>query len=94
MNRSDLVDEIARRNQLPRRTADMAVGTVFTSISDALAGGDRIEIRGFGSFAPREYEGYTGRNPKTGKAVSVSSKRLPFFRVGKELREIVDETSA
>jgi integration host factor subunit beta len=91
MNRSDLVDEIARRNRLPRRTADVAVGMVFTSISDALVGGDRIEIRGFGSFAPREYQGYTGRNPKTGKDVEVSSKRLPFFRVGKELRQLVDE---
>jgi len=90
MNRSDLVDEIARRNRLPRRTADMAVGTVFGSISDALIEGERIEIRGFGSFAPREYQGYVGRNPKTGKSVEVSSKRLPFFRVGKELREIVD----
>ena len=90
MNRSDLVDEIARRNQLPRRTADMAVGTVFSAISDALVDGERIEIRGFGSFAPRQYEGYVGRNPKTGRAVEVASKRLPFFRVGKELREIVD----
>ncbi len=90
MNRSDLVDEIARRNQLPRRTADVAVGTVFGAISDALVDGDRIEIRGFGSFIPREYEGYVGRNPKTGGAVKVASKRLPFFRVGKALREIVD----
>ena len=90
MNRSDLVEEIARRNQLPRRTADTAVGTIFGAISEALIDGDRIEIRGFGSFAPREYEGYVGRNPKTGGSVEVASKRLPFFRVGKELREIVD----
>jgi len=68
----------------------MAVGTVFGAISDALVGGERIEIRGFGSFAPRDYEGYVGRNPKTGSSVEVASKRLPFFRVGKELREIVD----
>lgn len=91
MNRSELVDEVAKRNHLPRRTAEMAVGAVFGSISGALAEGDRIEIRGFGSFSPREYGGYTGRNPKTGQSVVVEPKRLPFFRVGKQLRERVND---
>ncbi len=90
MNRSELVDNVAKVNQLPRRTADSAVGAVFDSIAEAMLRGDRVEIRGFGSFTTREYGSYTGRNPRTGDPVPVLPKRLPFFKVGKDLRERVD----
>ena len=62
-------------------------------MSKALVDGDRIEIRGFGSFMVKEYKGYTGRNPKTGEQISVTDKKLPFFKTGKELKEKVDETT-
>lgn len=90
MNRSDLVQAIAEQANLPRKQAETLVNTVFDSMFDALVRDERIEIRGFGSFTTREYAGYTGRNPKTGDAVEVPPKRLPFFKVGKELRERVD----
>ena len=90
MNRSELIDAIATKGRLPRKDAEAAVNAVFDSMANALADGDRVEIRGFGSFATRQYEGYTGRNPRTGEAVDVPSKTLPTFRVGKELRQRVD----
>lgn len=70
--------------------AAKVVNTFFDSMKDALKNGDRIEIRGFGSFKIKEYEGYVGRNPRTGEKVDVRPKRLPFFRVGKELREYLN----
>ena len=90
MNRSELVDNVAKVNNLPRRAADSAVGAVFDTITDAMLRGDRVEIRGFGSFTTRNYGSYTGRNPRTGDPVDVHPKRLPFFKVGKDLRERVD----
>jgi integration host factor subunit beta len=90
MNRSDLIQTVAERANLPRKQAETLVTTVFESMFDALVRGERIEIRGFGSFTTREYEGYRGRNPKTGEAVEVKPKRLPFFKVGKELKTRVD----
>ena len=68
-----------------------AVNLFFSSIKESLIGGDRVEIRGFGSFTVKDYEGYTGRNPKTGASVSVPPKRLPVFRPGRELRRLVDK---
>jgi integration host factor subunit beta len=70
--------------------AARVVNTFFDSMKEALKNGDRIEIRGFGSFKIKEYEGYVGRNPRTGEKVDVKPKRLPFFRVGKELREYLN----
>jgi len=87
MNKSDLVKSLARETDLPMRKAEEIVDTVFNTMADALEAGDRIEVRGFGSFVVKEYEGYTGRNPKTGDLIEVHTKRLPFFKTGKELKE-------
>ncbi|MFH0822968.1 MAG: HU family DNA-binding protein [Pseudomonadota bacterium] len=90
MNKSDLILNLAKETELPQRKAEEIVNLVFDTMSKALADGDRIEIRGFGSFMVKEYEGYTGRNPKTGERIVVESKRLPFFKTGKDLREKTD----
>ena len=94
MNRSELVDNVADKAQLPRKQAELVVNTIFDSLFDAMLHDERIEIRGFGSFTNREYGSYTGRNPKTGNSVKVPSKRLPFFKVGKDLRERVNNAPA
>ncbi len=90
MNKSDLVKNLAKRTDLPMRKAEEIVDMVFKTMTDALVQGDRIEIRGFGSFVVKEYKGYTGRNPKTGQKIMVNSKHLPFFKTGKELKERVN----
>jgi integration host factor subunit beta len=90
MNKSDVIDALAGEAQLPIRKSEEIVNVAFETMSRALINGDRIEIRGFGSFEIREYGNYSGRNPKTGEKIAVSSKKLPFFKVGKELREKVD----
>ncbi len=90
MNRSDLIDLITKKHRLPRKQAEMAVVTIFEAMTDALQREERVEIRGFGSFTTRNYGSYTGRNPKTGRAVAVGPKRLPHFKVGKELRDRVN----
>ncbi|HMK36685.1 MAG TPA: HU family DNA-binding protein [Desulfomonilaceae bacterium] len=90
MNKSDLIVALAKDSDLPLRKSEEIVNLVFDEMSGALADGDRIEIRGFGSFMVKEYQGYTGRNPKTGDRIPVDEKRLPFFKTGKELREKVD----
>ena len=82
---------LAKEADLPMRKSEEIVNLVFDTMSDALISGDRIEIRGFGSFMVKEYKGYTGRNPKTGDKIAVDEKRLPFFKTGKELREKADE---
>ena len=91
MNKSELIEIIAEKSKIPKKRAEEAVNLVFDSMSQALIRGDRIEIRGFGSFVNREYEAYTGRNPRTGESIQVSPKKLPFFKVGKELKERVDQ---
>jgi len=90
MNRSDLINAVKNEADLSRRDAEKIVNTFFDSITDALANGERVEIRGFGSFTVKEYKPYVGRNPKTGDQIEVPPKRLPFFKVGKELKEKVD----
>ena len=92
MNLSDLIAILAEKENLTHREAESAVKLIFRLFSDAMKTGDRIEIRGFGSFEMREYKTYTGRNPKTGKEVAVKPKRLPLFKVGKELRERINGT--
>lgn len=87
MNKSDLIVEVASRANLGLSVADKIVNEIFDSMADTLVAGNRIEIRGFGSFVVKGYEGYTGRNPKTGLDVMVAPKKLPFFKVGKELKE-------
>lgn len=87
MNKSDLVKSLAEGMDLPIRKAEEIVDMFFNTMAAALEAGDRIEIRGFGSFVVKRYDGYTGRNPKTGERIIVKSKHLPFFKAGKELRE-------
>ncbi len=94
MNKSDLIRVLAKETSLPLRKSEEIVNLVFDSMSNALVNDDRIEIRGFGSFVVKGYEGYTGRNPKTGDKIDVEDKRLPFFKTGKELRDKVDGSSA
>lgn len=93
MNRSDLINELRNRTSLTRKDAEKFVETFFGSISDTLARNERVEIRGFGSFTVKKYKPYVGRNPKTGTKISVPPKKLPFFKVGKELKELVNEES-
>lgn len=94
MTKSELIEQISEKLNLPNGRAEQIVNCVFDSMIHALQEGDGIEIRGFGSFTVREYKSYDGRNPRTGEAVHVAPKRLPFFKVGKDLRERVDGTSA
>lgn len=91
MNKSELIRNLAERNDVPMDYATTVVNTFFQSIKDAMVQGDRVEIRGFGSFKVKEYQGYKGRNPKTGQSVDVQPKRLPFFRPGKELKDHLNE---
>jgi integration host factor subunit beta len=90
MNKSELIQALAKEADLPLRKSEEIVNMVFDTMSKALVDGDRIEIRGFGSFTVKEYEGYTGRNPKTGQKIAVEEKRLPFFKAGKELKDKVN----
>lgn len=89
MNKSDLIEVLSEEAKLDSQSAEFVVDEVFNAMTEALVKGDGVEIRGFGSFTVRKYASYTGRNPKTGKNISVSPKKLPFFKVGKELRERV-----
>jgi integration host factor subunit beta len=91
MNKSELIKALSDQKKLHVDDATKVVGAFFDSIKDALVEGDRVEIRGFGSFKVKDYDGYTGRNPKTGTVVEVQPKRLPFFRPGKELKEFINE---
>lgn len=90
MTKSDLIEILCDTQNLPKGRAELLVNTLFDSMEASLRRGERIEIRGFGSFEIREYKAYEGRNPRTGTAVPVRPKRLPFFKVGKELKERVD----
>ena len=90
MNKSELIEALAASTELPSREAGAITSTILDAMSDALGKGENIEIRGFGSFTVKEYASYQGRNPKTGENIMVSPKRLPFFKVGKELRERVN----
>jgi integration host factor subunit beta len=87
MTRSELIEQLAQNKGISITAADAVIHELFDSMTDTLISGDRIEIRGFGSFEIHEYGGYAGRNPKTGLKVEVSPKKLPFFKVGKELKE-------
>jgi integration host factor subunit beta len=87
MNRFDLIESLAKETDLSARKAQEVVDTFFDTMSKALIAGDRIGVRGFGAFSIREYTGYTGRNPKTGAKAVVEARKLPFFKVGKDFRE-------
>ena len=91
MTKSGLIEDVAKRTpHISKKDTEVVVNTIFESMIEALRGGDRIEIRGFGSFQVKVREARDGRNPKTGEPVHISAKRTPFFKVGKELREMVD----
>jgi len=93
MTKSELIDFIAGRSELTKSRAELVVNCVFEAMTEALERGEGIEIRGFGSFTVRPYKPYSGRNPRTGQPVPVPAKRLPFFKVGKELKERVNEAA-
>lgn len=91
MTKSELVDRLAEKNgTLTRKESEAVVNLIFDSMGDALRGGEKVEIRGFGSFTIRERDAREARNPKSGEVVDIPSKRVPFFKTGKELRERVD----
>jgi integration host factor subunit beta len=90
MTKAELVDQVARTTQLTKKHAEIMVNTVFDSIVDSLKEGEKIELRGFGSFRIRQRGSRTGRNPKTGARVDVPSKSIPYFKPGKELRELLN----
>ena len=93
MTKSDLIELVANKLHLPKGKAELIVNCIFDSMEESLKRGERIEIRGFGSFEIRHYKAYEGRNPRTGDPVGVQPKRLPFFKVGKELKERVNEAA-
>lgn len=94
MTKSELIEAVAQRNKITKSRAELVVNCVFDTMTAALERSEGIEIRGFGSFTMREYKPYAGRNPRTGRTVSVPEKRLPFFKVGKELKELVNGSTA
>jgi len=91
MNKSELIETLAERvPNLTKKRAEAVVNAIFQHMSEALCRNDRIEIRGFGSFQIKHYDSYVGRNPRTGDTIQVPTKKLPFFKVGKELKERVN----
>src|SRR5678816_664352 len=90
MTKAELIEEVAKVATLTKKETELIVNTVFDNITEALSKGDKVELRGFGSFRIRQRNSRKGRNPKTGDSVSVPEKRVPFFKVGKRLRELVN----
>lgn len=93
MTKADLINVISEKAGITRVKAETVVNTIFDSMIEALLRDDRIEIRGFGSFVNRDYEAYQGRNPRTGEVIDVNQKKLPFFKVGKELKEDINKST-
>jgi len=94
LTKADLIEEVLRISELPRKESETIVETIFESIIDALQKGDKIEIRGFGSFRTRQRRGRIGRNPKTGAKVDVPPKKIPFFKPSKELKDFVNNSES
>lgn len=90
MTKSDLINHLGRVRRIPESRAESIVNAIFNSIEATLQRGERIEIRGFGSFEVRSYRAYAGRNPRSGSKVAVAAKQLPFFKVGKEMRDRIN----
>jgi integration host factor subunit beta len=91
MTKSELIEALSNKMKTTRTRAEQVVDNIFEIMTGTLKRGEGIEIRGFGSFTVKDYKGYSGRNPRTGETVEVAPKRLPFFKVGKALKEMVDE---
>ena len=90
MNRSDVISVLKEETNMSRKDAEKVTDIFFEAIEETLTKGERVEIRGFGSFTVNKYKPYTGRNPKSGTQINVPAKKLPFFKVGKELKDRVD----
>lgn len=91
MTKAELVEDVSRVADLSRKEAELVVDTVFQSVIDALHRGEKVELRGFGSFRLRQRDSRRGRNPKTGDAVDVPPKSVPYFKPGKELRDLINQ---
>ncbi len=89
MNKMDVINKLGEDLKLNQKIAKIAVDTIIDTIKKAIVEGERVEIRGFGSFSLRDYKAYTGRNPKSGEVVHVDPKKLPYFKVGKELKDMI-----
>jgi integration host factor subunit beta len=94
LTKADLIEEVLRLTELPRKESESIVETIFDSIIAAIQKGEKIEIRGFGSFRTRQRRGRVGRNPKTGAKVEVPAKKIPFFKPSKELKDFVNSAEA
>ncbi len=90
MTKAELVDEVAKNSDLSKKDAEVIVQTVLDGIVDSLKRGEKVELRGFGSFRLRERASRQGRNPKTGEKVHVPAKKVPYFKPGKELKELIN----
>lgn len=90
MTKAELVEQVSEHIDLTKKQTEVIVNILFNSITEALSQGDKVELRGFGSFRIRNRNPREGRNPKTGDAVHIPAKKVPFFKAGKELREMVD----
>lgn len=90
MNKSGLIEVLSKEINLAKKKAEELVDVVFNTMSQSLINGERVEIRGLGSFVVKQYDGYLGRNPKTGEKIQIPPKKLPLFKVGKDLKERVD----
>lgn len=90
MNKSGLIEILSKEAKLTKKQAEEIIDIIFNAMTQSLISGKRVEIRGFGSFVMRDYPSYIGRNPKTGEVIKVPPKKLPFFKVGKDLKERVD----
>ena len=94
MNKSELIEELANRSDLNLKASEKVVSLIIENMKQALLDEERIELRGFGSFHIEYYKAYIGRNPKTGESIQVKEKRLPFFKVGKDLKERINKNGA
>ena len=90
MTKADLIDEVAKKSDLTKKDAEVIVQAALDSIVEALKGGGKVELRGFGSFRLRDRASRQGRNPKTGEAVFVPAKKVPYFKPGKDLKELIN----
>ena len=94
MTKAELIEEVSRVVEMTRKDSEVIVEAIFDSVVKSLRGGDKIEIRGFGSFRTRQRQPRVGRNPKTGARVDVPAKRIPYFKPSKELKDLVNEAAA
>jgi integration host factor subunit beta len=94
MTKADLVEEVAKVTELTRKDSEVIVDTMFESVIKALKTGDKLEVRGFGSFRVRQRNARVGRNPKTGEKVEVPAKRVPYFKPSKELKDLINDDGA